>query len=390
MKKENNGKLRIIPLGGLEQIGMNITAFEYEDSIIVVDCGLAFPEDDMLGIDLVIPDVSYLKDHIEKVKGFVITHGHEDHIGALPYVLKEMNLPIYTTKLTMGIIENKLKEHNLLRTTRRRVVHHGQSINLGQFRIEFIKTNHSIQDASALAIYSPAGTVVHTGDFKVDYTPVFGDAIDLQRFAEIGKKGVLALMSDSTNAERKGFTQSERTVGITFDHIFAEHQNTRIIIATFASNVDRVQQVINSAYKYGRKVVVEGRSMVNIISTASELGYLNVPDGGGRAPEGDDPADGYDYFQFQSDSGKREVCFPRDQRAVCKGSKCDLPGGPCIRTCLPGGIKADLLPCKTEVRHPGTRRIPSSEGQFRGGAFPGDSQGEYLHHPVRRRAGAEQ
>ena len=278
MKKENRGKLKIIPLGGLEQIGMNITAFEYEDSIIVVDCGLAFPEDDMLGIDLVIPDVTYLKDNISKVKGFVITHGHEDHIGALPYVLKEINLPIYTTKLTMGIIENKLKEHNLLRTTKRKVVRHGQSINLGQFRIEFIKTNHSIQDASALAIYSPAGTVVHTGDFKVDYTPVFGDAIDLQRFAEIGKKGVLALMSDSTNAERKGFTQSERTVGIRFDHIFAEHQNTRIIIATFASNVDRVQQIINSAYKYGRKVVVEGRSMVNIITTASELGYLNVPE----------------------------------------------------------------------------------------------------------------
>ena len=278
MKKKNNGKLRIIPLGGLEQIGMNITAFEYEDSIVVVDCGLAFPEDDMLGIDLVIPDVTYLKDNISKVKGFVITHGHEDHIGALPYVLKEINIPIYTTKLTMGIIENKLKEHNLLRSTRRKVVRHGQSINLGKFRIEFIKTNHSIQDASALAIYSPAGVVVHTGDFKVDYTPVFGDAIDLQRFAEIGKKGVLALMSDSTNAERMGFTQSERTVGITFDHIFAEHQNTRLIIATFASNVDRVQQIINSAYKYGRKVVVEGRSMVNIISTASELGYLNVPE----------------------------------------------------------------------------------------------------------------
>ena len=278
MKKKNNGKLRIIPLGGLEQIGMNITAFEYEDSIVVVDCGLAFPEDDMLGIDLVIPDVTYLKDNISKVKGFVITHGHEDHIGALPYALKEINIPIYTTKLTMGIIENKLKEHNLLRSTRRKVVRHGQSINLGKFRIEFIKTNHSIQDASALAIYSPAGVVVHTGDFKVDYTPVFGDAIDLQRFAEIGKKGVLALMSDSTNAERKGFTQSERTVGITFDHIFAEHQNTRLIIATFASNVDRVQQIINSAYKYGRKVVVEGRSMVNIISTASELGYLNVPE----------------------------------------------------------------------------------------------------------------
>ena len=278
MKKENNGKLRIIPLGGLEKIGMNITAFEYDDSIIVVDCGLAFPEDDMLGIDLVIPDVTYLRDNIQKVKGFVITHGHEDHIGALSYVLREMNLPIYTTKLTMGIIEKKLAEQNLLRSTRRKVVKHGQSINLGQFRIEFIKTNHSIQDASALAIYSPAGIVVHTGDFKVDYTPVFGDAIDLQRFGEIGKKGVLALMSDSTNAERKGFTQSERTVGHTFDHIFAEHRDTRIIIATFASNVDRVQQIINSAYKYDRKVVVEGRSMVNIISTAQELGYLNVPD----------------------------------------------------------------------------------------------------------------
>ena len=278
MKKQNNGKLRIIPLGGLEQIGMNITAFEYEDSIVVVDCGLAFPEDDMLGIDLVIPDVTYLKDNISKVKGFVITHGHEDHIGALPYVLKEINIPIYTTKLTMGIIENKLKEHNLLRGTKRKVVRHGQSINLGKFRIEFIKTNHSIQDASALAIYSPAGIVVHTGDFKVDYTPVFGDAIDLQRFAEIGKKGVLALMSDSTNAERNGFTQSERTVGATFDRLFAEHSNTRIIVATFASNVDRVQQIINTSYKYGRKVVVEGRSMVNIISVASELGYLNVPE----------------------------------------------------------------------------------------------------------------
>ena len=278
MKRENNGKMRIIPLGGLEKIGMNITAFEYEDSIIVVDCGLSFPEEDMLGIDLVIPDVTYLKDNIQKVKGFVITHGHEDHIGALPYVLRELNLPIYATKLTMGIIEKKLTEHNLLRSTRRKVVRHGQSINLGQFRIEFIKTNHSIQDAAALAIYSPAGIVVHTGDFKVDYTPVYGDAIDLQRFAEIGKKGVLALMSDSTNAERPGFTQSERTVGITFDHVFAEHKDTRIIIATFASNVDRVQQIINTAYRFGRKVAVEGRSMVNVITTAAELGYLRVPD----------------------------------------------------------------------------------------------------------------
>lgn len=278
MRNINHSKLKIIPLGGLEQIGMNITAFEFEDSIIVVDCGLSFPEDDMLGIDLVIPDVSYLKDNIDKVKGFVITHGHEDHIGALPYVLKDINVPIYATKLTIGIIDNKLKECNMQRTTRRKVIKHGQSINLGCFRIEFIKTNHSIADASALAIYSPAGIVVHTGDFKVDYTPVFGDAIDLQRFAEIGKKGVLALMCDSTNAERAGFTMSEKTVGKTFDTIFADHRNTRIIIATFASNVDRVQQIINSAYKYGRKVVVEGRSMVNIISTAAELGYLNIPD----------------------------------------------------------------------------------------------------------------
>ena len=278
MKNANNSKLKIIPLGGLEQIGLNITAFEFENSIVVVDCGLSFPEDDMLGIDLVIPDITYLKNNVEKVKGFVITHGHEDHIGALPYILKELAAPIYATKLTMGLIENKLKEHNLMKACKRKVVRHGQSINLGAFRIEFIKTNHSIQDAAALAIYSPAGTVIHTGDFKVDYTPVFGDAIDLQRFAEIGKKGVLALMSDSTNAERMGFTMSERTVGRTFDNIFSEHRNTRIIIATFASNVDRVQQIINSAYKFGRKVVVEGRSMVTVIATASELGYLDIPE----------------------------------------------------------------------------------------------------------------
>ncbi len=281
-KKENKGdstsRLKIIPLGGLELIGMNITAFEYEDSIIVVDCGLAFPADDMLGIDLVIPDITYLKDNVDKVKGFVITHGHEDHIGALPYVLKEINVPVYATRLTMGIIENKLKEHNLMKGTKRKVVKFGQSINLGQFRVEYIKTNHSIVDAAALAIYSPAGTVVHTGDFKVDYTPVFGDAIDLPRFAEIGKKGVLALMCDSTNAERPGFTPSERTVGRTFDTLFEEHKNTRIFVATFASNVDRVQQIINTAYKFGRKVVVEGRSMVNVIETAINLGCINIPE----------------------------------------------------------------------------------------------------------------
>jgi len=278
-KQDSNAKVKIIPLGGMEQIGMNITAFECEDSIIIVDCGLAFPTDDMLGIDLVIPDVSYLKQNIDKVKGFVITHGHEDHIGALPYILRDINVPVYGTKLTIALIENKLKEHNLLKNTKRKVIKHGQSVNLGCFRIEFIKTNHSIADASALAIFSPAGVILHTGDFKIDYTPVFGEPADLERFAELGKKGVLALMCDSTNATRAGFTPSEKTVGKTFDNIFADHKNNRIIVATFASNVDRVQQVINSAAKYGRKVVVEGRSMVNVIGTASELGYINIPDG---------------------------------------------------------------------------------------------------------------
>lgn len=276
--EQTNGKLKIIPLGGMEQIGMNITAFEYGDSIIVVDCGLAFPEDDMLGIDLVIPDITYLKENINKVKGFFITHGHEDHIGAIPYVLREINVPIYATKLTIGIIDKKLQEHEMLKHIKRKVVKYGQHINLGCFRVEFIKTNHSIQDAAALAIYSPAGIVVHTGDFKVDYTPVFGDSIDLARFGEIGKKGVLALLCDSTNAERKGFTLSEKSVGATLDNLFEEHKNQRIIIATFASNVDRVQQIINSAHKFGRKVAIEGRSMVNIISIASELGYLSLPE----------------------------------------------------------------------------------------------------------------
>ena len=279
MKKENNKTVKVIPLGGLEQIGMNMTVFESEDSIIVVDCGLAFPDDDMLGIDLVIPDITYLKDNIHKVKGFFITHGHEDHIGALPYVLKEINVPVYATKLTTAIIESKLKEHNIINETKRKVVKYGQSINLGDFRVEFIRTNHSIADAAALAIYTPAGVIVHTGDFKVDYTPVFGDPIDLQRLGEIGKKGVLALMCDSTNVLRPGFTMSESTVGKTFDNIFNENEKSRLIIATFASNVDRVQQIINCAIKYGRKVCVEGRSMVNIINVASELGYLDIPDG---------------------------------------------------------------------------------------------------------------
>ena len=279
MKKENVGSVKVIPLGGLEQIGMNITAIEYDDSIVVVDCGLSFPEEEMLGIDLIIPDVTYLKVNIDKVKAFVITHGHEDHIGAIPYVLKEVNVPIYATRLTMGLIESKLKEHNMLREVKRKVVRYGQSVTLGDFRVEFIRTNHSIADAAALAIFSPAGILVHTGDFKVDYTPVNGEPIDLQRFAELGKKGVLALMCDSTNALRPGFTMSERTVGSTFDKIFNDNKNSRIIIATFASNVDRVQQIINAAVAYGRKVCVEGRSMVNIIDVAEDLGYLHIPDG---------------------------------------------------------------------------------------------------------------
>ena len=279
MKKEYTGTVKIIPLGGLEQIGMNITAIEYGDSIIVIDCGLAFPEEEMLGIDLVIPDVTYLKENADKLKGFVITHGHEDHIGAIPYVLKEVSAPIYATKLTMGLIDSKLKEHNMLRSVKRKVVKYGQSINLGDFRVEFIRTNHSIADAAALAIFSPAGVLVHTGDFKVDYTPVFGEPIDLQRLGELGKKGVLALMCDSTNALRPGFTMSEKTVGATFDKIFNDNKTSRLIIATFASNVDRVQQIINSAIKYGRKVCVEGRSMVNIIEVAENLDYLKIPDG---------------------------------------------------------------------------------------------------------------
>ena len=273
-----NKGLKVIPLGGLEQIGMNITAFEYADTIVVVDCGLAFPEDEMLGIDLVIPDITYLLENAEKVKGFVITHGHEDHIGALPYVLKELNVPVYGTRLTIALIEGKLKEHNILEECNLNVVGYGDTVRFDELEVEFIKTNHSIADASALAIKSPAGTIVHTGDFKVDYTPVFGDAIDLTRFAELGKEGVLALMCDSTNAERVGFTNSERTVGKAFDSIFADHRNARILVATFASNVDRVQQIIDSAYKYGRKVVIEGRSMVNIIQTASALEYIKIPE----------------------------------------------------------------------------------------------------------------
>ena len=275
----NKGKLRIIPLGGLDQIGMNITAFEYDNDIIVVDCGLSFPEDDMLGIDLVIPDTTYLEDNAENVRGLVITHGHEDHIGALPYVLQKFKTPIYATKLTMALIEGKLSEHGMLDDVQRQVVSVGDVVSLGSFSVEYIRTNHSITDACALAIKSPVGVVVHTGDFKVDYTPVFGDPIDLARFAELGSQGVLALLCDSTNAERPGFTNSEKTVGQTLDNIFSDNADKRIIVATFSSNVDRVQQIINSAERYGRKVILEGRSMVNIIRTAIDIGYIKISDG---------------------------------------------------------------------------------------------------------------
>ncbi len=273
-----NAKLKVIPLGGLQEIGKNITAFEINDEIIVVDCGLAFPEDDMLGIDLVIPDFSYLIKNREKVKGVVLTHGHEDHIGALPYFLKELNVPIYSTKLTIGLVENKLKEHNILNKVNRVCVSAGDTIKLGNsFKVEFIATTHSIADSCALAIFTPVGAIVHSGDFKIDYTPIQGESIDLQRFAQIGKKGVLLFMCESTNVELKGFTMSERSVGVIFDEIFAESLDQRIMVATFSSNIHRIQQAINCAIKYKRKVAIIGRSMNNVVKTAIELGYLDAP-----------------------------------------------------------------------------------------------------------------
>lgn len=271
-------KLKIIPLGGLHEIGKNITVFEYENEIIVVDCGLSFPEDDMLGIDLVIPDITYLEKNVEKIKGLIITHGHEDHIGAVPYLLKKVNIPIYATRLTAGLIRNKLEEHKLLRSTKLNEVMQGQTIELGKnFKVEFIRSSHSIPDSVMLAITTPAGTVLHTGDFKVDYTPIDGKIMDFGRIAELGKEGILALMSDSTNAERKGFTMSERSVGEVFDKLFL-HCTKRIVVATFASNVHRVQQIVNAAVKYDRKIAVCGRSMINMIETARELGYIECPE----------------------------------------------------------------------------------------------------------------
>ena len=280
--KENKifkkSKLKIIPLGGLHEIGKNITVFEYENEIVVVDCGLSFPEDDMLGIDLVIPDITYLEKNVDKIKGLVITHGHEDHIGSVPYLLKKINIPIYATRLAAGLIRNKLEEHKLVRSTKLIEVMQGQTISLGKnFKVEFIRSSHSIPDSVMLAITTPAGTVLHTGDFKVDYTPIDGKIMDFGRIAELGNKGILALMSDSTNAERKGYTMSESSVGEVFDKLFL-HCTKRIVVATFASNVHRVQQIVNSAVKYNRKIAVCGRSMINMITTARELGYIECPE----------------------------------------------------------------------------------------------------------------
>ena len=270
--------LKIIPLGGLHEVGKNITVFQYEDEMIVVDCGLSFPEDEMLGVDLVIPDITYILKNKEKLKGMVITHGHEDHIGSVPYFLKQINTPIYGTKLTLGLIKNKLEEHNLESSTKLNEVVPGDTIKLGKnFKVEFIQSSHSIPDSVMLAIHTPVGTVLHTGDFKVDYTPMDGKLMDFGRLAELGKKGVLALMSDSTNAERKGFTMSESTVGEVFDRLF-NNCRKRIVVATFASNVHRVQQIVNCAIKYNRKIAVCGRSMINMISTARDLGYIKCPD----------------------------------------------------------------------------------------------------------------
>ena len=273
-KKPN---LKIIPLGGLEEIGKNITVFEYDDEIILVDCGLEFPEDNMLGVDLVIPDVTYLVKNQKKIKGLVITHGHEDHIGSIPYVLKQVDMPIYATRLTVGLIKNKLEEHKLLRSTRLNTVDQGQTINFGKMQVEFIRSSHSIPDSVMLAIHTPVGTVMHTGDFKIDFTPIDDQLMDFGRIAEIGNQGVLALLSDSTNSERKGYTMSESSVGEVFDRLFMNCKK-RIVVATFASNVHRVQQICNSAVKYGRKIAVCGRSMINMIETARNLGYIQVPD----------------------------------------------------------------------------------------------------------------
>ncbi|SKA75966.1 ribonuclease J [Clostridium sp. USBA 49] len=274
MKKEKE-KIRIIPLGGVNEIGKNLTVIEYKNDILIIDCGLRFPDEDMFGIDVVIPDISYLIKNIDKVRGIFLTHGHEDHIGALPYVLKQLNVPVYGTKLTLGIVESKLKEHGLLSTVKLIRVAAKDIIKLESVSVEFIKTSHSIADSVAIAIHTPLGVILHTGDFKIDYTPIDGEVADLPRFAELGKKGVIAMLADSTNVERPGYTMSESTVGETFENIFSDAKG-RIIVATFASNIHRIQQIVTAASKYGRKVAVSGRSMENIVAVAAELGYINM------------------------------------------------------------------------------------------------------------------
>lgn len=276
MRKEKD-KIKIIPLGGVNEIGKNLYVIEYKEEIIVIDCGLKFPDEEMFGIDIVIPDISYLLKNVEKVKGIFLTHGHEDHIGALPYVLKQLNVPVYGTKLTLGILQTKLKEHNLLSVTDLRTVSPKDIVKLDKMSVEFIKTNHSIADSVAIAIHTPLGIVLHTGDFKIDYTPIDGEVIDLCRFAELGRKGVLVMLADSTNVERPGYTMSESTVGETFEKIFSKTTG-RIIVATFASNIHRIQQIITASEKYGRKVAVSGRSLENIVAVGTELGYIQAND----------------------------------------------------------------------------------------------------------------
>ncbi len=275
-KKQN---LKIIPLGGLEEIGKNITVFEFGNDIIVLDCGMAFPDEEMPGVDIVIPDFSYLEKNRDKIRAVVLTHGHEDHIGALPYFLNKINVPVYGTRLTIGLVQNKLKEHGLDKIVKLHSVLPGNVLRLGEFRVEFIRTNHSIPDSAAIAFHTPVGIILHTGDFKIDSTPIEGKMIDLKRIGELGKKGILALMSDSTNAERPGYTMSESTVGIAFDEIFRNNAKNRIIVATFASNIHRMQQIVNSAAQYGRKIALSGRSIVNVVSVAMELGHMKIPKG---------------------------------------------------------------------------------------------------------------
>ncbi len=271
--------VKIIPLGGLNEIGKNCTVIECANDMLIIDCGMAFPDSELLGVDIVLPDYSYVEKNIDKLRGIVLTHGHEDHIGGLPYFLKKMNVPVYGTRLTLGLVEGKLEEHGMLSDVKLNVVTPRQTVKLGCMAVEFIRVNHSIPDAVGMAIHTPAGVLIHTGDFKVDYTPIEGGIIDLQRFGELGNRGVLALMSDSTNADRQGFTMSERKVGESFEKLFSQAEGKRLIIATFASNIHRIQQIINNAVATGRKVAVSGRSMVNVISIGIKLGYLKVPEG---------------------------------------------------------------------------------------------------------------